>query len=99
MAKSKVAQATRAPKRRTEKPVSEGILRAAARAGVEPTKDNAAITMMRGDLVMAGREIQGAFDEVLAASLCEDGGEHDMLVLGALRRLRNARNIVQGGVS
>jgi len=36
MAKSKVHQKTRAPKARVEQPVSEGIRRAAERAGIAP---------------------------------------------------------------
>ncbi len=38
MAKSKVTQGTRTPKKRAEKPVSEGIRRAAKRAGVKPRR-------------------------------------------------------------
>ena len=63
MARQKVTQGTRAPKKRAEKPVSEGIRRAAKRAGIDP-----------------------------------DSAQHDALVLQALRRLRNARDMVAGEI-
>jgi hypothetical protein len=74
----------------------------ARRAGLDPTHDSTMVTVMRGDLAFAAQEIRGAFDDVLAAELSDDGAQHDVLVLQALRRLRNARNIVQseiGGAS
>ena len=103
MARGKVAQGTRAPKRRAEQPVSEGIRRAAARAGiVPPVEDSERVTVMRGDLAMAAREIQSAFDDVIEAELGDDSAQHDVLVLRALRRLRNAKSMVEcemGGAS
>jgi hypothetical protein len=51
---------------------------------------------MRGDLALAAREIHEAFEVVLAAELSDDAAQHDVLVLQALRRLRNARDIVRG---
>lgn len=88
MAKSKVAQGTRAPKKkRAEQPVSEG-------AGIEPTNDGTRVTVMRGDLALALRYISGAFDDVLAAELSDDEAQHDVLVLRALRQLRNAQTSV-----
>ena len=102
MARGKVAQGTRAPKRCAELPVSEGIRRAAARAGIEPTHDSERVTVMRGDLAMAAREIQAAFDDVIEAELGADEVHHDVLVLRALRRLRTAKSMVEcemGGAS
>lgn len=91
MAKSRVTQGARASKARAEKPVSEGIRRAAARAGIEPADDTEGVNL---DLARAALEIQFAFDDVLAAELADDKGQHDVLVLSALRRLRRAQNMV-----
>lgn len=102
MAKSRVMQGARASKARDEKPVSEGIRRAAKRAGIEPADDGASVTVMRGDLARAALEIQAAFDDVFEAELSDDGGQHDVLVLRALRRLRSAKSMVEceaGGAS
>lgn len=113
MARGKVVQGTRARQMRAEQPVSEGIRRAAARAGivhrdskpqigVDPTQDSARVTVMRGDLAMAAREIQSAFDDLIAAELGDDEAQHDVLVLRALRRLRSAKSMVEceaGGAS
>src|SRR5437762_1105717 len=102
MARGKVAQGTRASKKRVEQPVSEGIRRAAARLGIEPTHDGTRVTVMRGDLALAAQEIRAAFDDVLAAELSDDAAQHDVLVLSALRRLRCAQSSVEcemGGAS
>jgi hypothetical protein len=81
------------------KPLPAGrIAEAAERAGINPTRDGTMVTVMRGDLATAAKEIRGAFDDVLAAELSEDAAQHDVLVLQALRRLRNARDIVQGEI-
>lgn len=78
-----------------ERPVSEGIRRAAKCAGIEPTHDSTAVTVMRGDLALAAENIRAAFEDVLAAELSDDGAQHDVLVLSALRRLRNAQSSVE----
>lgn len=81
--------------RSAEQPVSEGIRRAAKRAGIDPAHDSSRVTVMRGDLALAAQEIQAAFDDVLAAELSDDAAQHDVLVLRALRRLRNAQSSVE----
>ena len=95
MSKAKVAQSKRAPKKRKEQPVSAGIRRAAKRAGIEPTDDSTRVTFMRDDLALAVSEIRGAFDDVFEAELSDDGAQHDVLVLRALRRLRTVQAIVE----
>lgn len=95
MARSKIARGTIASHGRAEQPVSQEIRRAAKRAGIEPTHDSTTVTVMRGDLALAAQEIQAAFDDVLAAGLSDDAGQHDVLVLSALRRLRNAQSSVE----
>lgn len=109
MAMKKVSQGKRASKPRansgylhahvqraqSNQPVSEGIRRAAARMGIEPPDDGARVTVMRGDLARAALEIQAAFDDVFEAELSDDAGQHDVLVLRALRRLRAAKSMVE----
>ncbi|HEX3849858.1 MAG TPA: hypothetical protein VHW01_02760 [Polyangiaceae bacterium] len=53
---------------------------------------------MRGDLACAAQKIRQAFDDVFAAELAEDGAEHDVLILQALRGLKNARDMVEGEI-
>ena len=50
---------------------------------------------MRCDLSLAAENIRAAFEDVLAAELSDDGAQHDVLVLSALRRLRNAQSSVE----
>lgn len=94
----------KASRKPAAKPVSEGIRRAAKRAGIslKELHDSSPVTVMRGDLALAAQEIQAAFDDVLAAELSDDASQHDVLVLRALRRLRNAQSSVEcemGGAS
>jgi hypothetical protein len=95
MAKSRVSQGVGASKSRREQPVSEGIRRAAKRAGIDPTHDSERVTVMRGDLALAVREIQQAFDDVVSAALADEDAQHDVLVLRALRHLRSAKSMVE----
>jgi|GEM_PF-2384530 len=76
-------------------PVSKGIRRAAKRAGIDPKLDGSSVTVMRGDLALAAENIRAAFDDVLAAELSDDSAQHDVLVLRALRHLRNAQSSVE----
>jgi hypothetical protein len=104
MAKSKVHQKTRAPKARAEQPVSEGIRRAAERAGITHADrgDSERVTLLRGDLNLVVAEIKAGFEEILEAEFFTTGAERDSLVLSVLRRLRNAETVIgvtSGGAS
>lgn len=77
-----------------EKPVSQGIKRAAERAGIEPTHDSTRVTAMRGDLELAVSEVGAAFEEIFEAEVFTTEAEHDHLVMCALRRLRNVQNLL-----
>jgi hypothetical protein len=79
MATKKVTQGTRAPKKRVEKPVSEGI-----RAAL--------IQVVPGDLNDGVRDLQSVFDDLIDAEMVGVGAEHDAIVFGALKRLCNVRN-------
>ena len=103
MATKKVSQGTRSSQKRVSSPaphrgalgkqtVSEVIRRAAKRAGIEPADDTEIVNV---DLARAALEIQLAFDDVLTAELSDDAGQHDVLVLRALRRLRQAKSMVE----
>jgi len=81
--------------RREERPVAAGIKRAAKRAGINPGHDSTMVSVMRGDLVLAAENIRAAFEDVLAAELSDTGAQHDVLVLSALRHLRNAQSSVE----
>jgi protein tyrosine phosphatase (PTP) superfamily phosphohydrolase (DUF442 family) len=78
-------------KKRAERPVSADIRRAARRAGIasalQPVDADAAIS-----------ELREAFDEVFDAASFQCGGEHDALVLSALRRLRLVQGMLRGTV-
>ncbi|MEO7037283.1 MAG: hypothetical protein ABI548_25240 [Polyangiaceae bacterium] len=43
-------------------------------------------------------ELREAFDEVFDAASFQCGGEHDALVLSALRRLRLVQGMIRGSV-
>ena len=104
MATKKTLAGKRAPKKRAEKPVSEGIRRAAKRTGLTQTEryDSERITLLRGDLNLVVAEIKAGFEEVLEAEFFTMGAERDSLVLSVLRRLRNAETVIgvtAGGAS
>ncbi len=80
--------------RREERPVEAEIKRAAKRAGIG-LDDSTTVTVMRGDLALAASHIRAAFDDVLTAETSDDGGQHDVLILRALRSLRNAQSSVE----
>ncbi len=66
---------TKASRKAAAKPVSEGIRRAAKRAGIK-LDDSTTVTVMRGDLALAAEQIRAAFDDVLAAEFSDDAGQH-----------------------
>lgn len=104
MAKSRVTQGKRAPKARAQKPVSEGIRRAAKRAGLTHADryDSERVSLLRGDLNLVVSELKTGFEEILEAEFYSVGAERDSLVLSVLRRLRNAETVIgatAGGVS
>lgn len=63
--------------------------------GIDPALDSTQVTVLRGDLALAVQHIRNAFEDVLAAELSDDGSQHDVLVLRALRHLRNAQSSVE----
>lgn len=79
--------------KRAERPVSAGIRRAARRAGITA----AALQPVDADAAIA--ELREAFDEVFDAASFQCGGEHDALVLSALRRLRLVQGMIRGSVA
>ncbi|MEO7032502.1 MAG: hypothetical protein ABI548_01620 [Polyangiaceae bacterium] len=93
MASTKV---TRGAKARAEKPVTEGIHRAAERAGLTARGDSEPVTFLRGDLNLAVSELQTAFEELIEAEFSLEGYERDGQVLNVLRRVRNAQNVIGG---
>jgi hypothetical protein len=99
MAKSKLHQKTRAPKARAEQPVSAAeIRRAAERAGIDPQRDDAIVSMLRGDARYVVRQLQLAFDDVLDVDTFPEA-ERDLVVLRALRRLRTAQGVLESGMA
>ncbi|MEP7049465.1 MAG: hypothetical protein ABJB12_03890 [Pseudomonadota bacterium] len=78
-------------KKQAERPVSAGIRRAARRAGITTA------TLQAVDADAAIAELREAFEEVFDATGAPCG-EHDALVLCALRRLRLVQGMIRGSV-